>query len=258
MKKLEQGRRRLAIGAAGIALILAPLTAVMDAAPAVAAPAAQSEQCVRTGFFPTSIEGATYNRSNVALTRTFTEKGVTNSWHPEPAPQIAPGGFNPWCVNAQLGSAMRVGYKSPDGTAVIFAADQYVLSNPNASCNVSGPSAGQLTCRAEIRKSNYDDAGAVFTVEGKGGVGIPPPPPPPAEATVSCAFLQDRGRDGGLVTGDLCSGVDVGFNGTARLKGFDRDDGEKSYDCAEVRVTLERSPDGSTYRAARGTRCQIV
>ena len=60
------------------------------------------------------------------------------------------------------------------------------------------------------------------------------------------------------MTGDLCSGVDVGFNGTARLKGFDRDDGEKSYDCAEVRVTLERSPDGSTYRAVRGTRCQVV
>ena len=95
MKKLEQGRRRLAIGAAGIALILAPLTAVMDAAPAVAAPAAQSEQCVRTGFFPTSIEGATYNRSNVALTRTFTEKGVTNSWHPDRHRRSRPEGSTP-------------------------------------------------------------------------------------------------------------------------------------------------------------------
>ena len=88
MKKLEQRRRRLFISAAGPALILAPLTAIAGAAPAVAAPAAQSVQCVRTGFFPTSINGVTYNQSNVALTRTFTEKGVTNSWHPEPAARI--------------------------------------------------------------------------------------------------------------------------------------------------------------------------
>ena len=60
------------------------------------------------------------------------------------------------------------------------------------------------------------------------------------------------------MAGDLCSGVDVGFNAAARLKGFDPEDGERTYDCHEVRVTLERSPDGSTYRAARGTRCQIV
>ena len=158
-----------------------------------------------------------------------------------------------WCVNAQFGSAIKVGYKTPDGTTVTFAADQYVLQNPNASCSVSGPSAGQLTCGTHISKSTYDDSYATFVVAGKGVVGSPPPP----ETTISCASLQDRGRDGGLVTGDLCSGV-VGFNGTARLKGHDPNDGERSYDCAEVRVTLERSADGSTYRAARGTRCQLV
>jgi hypothetical protein len=259
MKKLTQRGHRLAIGAAGIALILAPLTAVMGAAPAAAAPAAQSVSCIRTGFLPTSINGVTYNQSNVALTRTFTEKGVTNSWHPEPAARIErpsegrTATTDQWCVNAQFGSAMKVGYKTPDGTTVTFAADQYVLQSPNASCSVSGPSAGQLTCGTHISKSTYDDSYATFVVAGKGDVGSPPPP----ETTISCASLQDRGRDGGLVTGDLCSGV-VGFNGTARLKGFDRDDGERSYDCAEVRVTLERSADGSTYRAARGTRCQLV
>ena len=153
MKKLTQRGRRLAIGAAGIALILAPLTAVMGAAPAAAAPAALSVSCIRTGFLPTSINGVTYNQSNVALTRTFTEKGVTNSWHPEPAARIErpsegrTATTDQWCVNAQFGSAMKVGYKTPDGTTVTFAADQYVLQNPNASCSVSGPSAGQLTCR---------------------------------------------------------------------------------------------------------------
>ena len=93
-----------------------------------------------------------------------------------------------WCVNAQFGSAIRVGYKTPDGTTVIFAADQYVLSNPNASCTVSGPSAGLLTCRAQIHKSSYDDSFATFTVQGKGDVGIPPP----AAFTISCAQLTGQ------------------------------------------------------------------
>ena len=194
MKKLEQ-EPPVGRGAAGIALILAPLTALMSAAPAVAAPAAQSEQCVRTGFFPTSIEGATYNRSNVALTRTFTEKGVTNSWHPEPAPQIAPGGFDPLVRQRAARQRHEGRVQDADGTTVIFAADQYVLQNPNASCNVSGPSAGQLTCRAEIRKSSYDDAGAVFTVEGKGDVGIPPPPPPPRPRSAA-PFCRTEGAMG--------------------------------------------------------------
>lgn len=252
MRNLQQRHHRMAIGVAGIALILAPLTAVMGAAPAVAAPAAQSESCVRTGFFPTSIEGVTSNKSSVTLTRTFSEKGVTNSWHPEPAAEIAPGKSDDWCVNAQFGSAMRVEYKTPDGTNLLFAADQYVLSSPTSRCEVSGPSAVLLTCHARIHDFAFDDSRAVFTVIGKGDVGSAPLP------TVSCALFRDRGRLGFLVMGELCRGVAIGFHGAARLEGRDRDDGEvKSYACVEVEVTQVRDADDSTFLVARGVRCRI-
>jgi hypothetical protein len=193
MRKLQRRRRLLAIGVAGIVLILAPLTAVTGAAPAAAAPAAPSGWCVRTGFFPTSIGGYTFNYSDVALTRTFTEKGVTNSWHPEPAAKIKSGGIDRWCVNAQFGSAMRVAYKTPDGTTVIFTADQYVLSNPNASCDVSGPSARALACQVRISKPSFDDSEADFAVYGKGDVGLPPRPGAQASPTPSSAILGATG-----------------------------------------------------------------
>ena len=251
VKNLKRHHHRLAIGVTGLALILAALSAVMSAAPAVAAPAARSEPCVRAGFFPTSINGITFNYSDLLLTRTFTEKGVTNSWHPDPAARIAPGRFDDWCVNAQFGSAMKVEYKAPDGTRILFEADQYVLSSPHSRCEVSGPSAVLLICTTSITKLDFDDSRAVFNVFGKGDVGTAPLP------TVSCALLRDPGRTGDVVTGELCRGVAIGFRGTARLEGRDRDDGQvKSYACVEVEVSQVRDTQ-SSFLVARGTRCRI-
>lgn len=249
MTNTRQRHHRLAMAVAGVALILAPLSAVMTAAPALAAQP-PSKSCIRSGFFPTSIAGRTDNNTNVPLTRTFLEKGVTNEWHPEPAQVVAAKQMDEWCVNAQLGSAMKVEYTTPDGTKILMVADQYVLASPSARCEVSGPSAALLDCRASITKMVYDDSRAVFMLFGKSDVGAGPLP------TITCASLRDRGRPGDLVTGELCRGVAVDFDGAARLDGRDTDSGAmKSYACVNVQLMQMEGPQGFSL-VARGTQCK--
>jgi hypothetical protein len=238
-----------------MALVLAPLSAVMSAAPARAAQSA-SDPCTRSGFFPTSISGRTHNNTNVQLTRTFLEKGVSNEWHPEPAQVIAPKKMNDWCVNAQLGSAMKVEYSTPDGTKVLFVADQFVLASPSARCEVSGPSAARLVCRAGITKLAWDDSRAVFDLFGQGDAGAAPGPGPGSGPTITCAFVRDMGRSGDVVTGELCRGVPIGFDGEAQLEGRDQDSGDlKAFLCANVQLTQVESPQGFSL-VTRGTRCR--
>jgi hypothetical protein len=230
-----------------MALVLAPVFAVVTAAPASAA-VPEWVECVRTGFFPTSIAGRTDNRTQVPLTRTYDEKGVSNTWQPEPAPTIAAGQDDRWCVNAIFGSAMKVEYATPDGTKVLFVADQYTLATPSARCELSGPSAALLDCTARIVKTSFDDSRATFTVTGRGNAGGDLP-------TVTCSFLMDRGTSGGLVTGQLCRGVDIGFDDPARVS---EDSGERrTYLCADVKLTQERSPQGS-FLVIKATRCTAL
>jgi hypothetical protein len=247
MRNTSRRHHRLAIALAGVALILAPLT-VGTAAPAFAAAPVQ-QSCIRSGFFPTSISGRTTNSTKVPLVRTFLEKGVTNEWRKMPTEVLFPHESDDWCVNAQLGSAMKVEYKTPDGTKFLLMADQYALASPSARCEVSGPSAALLDCRASISKTAYDDSRAVFTLVAKSDVGAGPLP------TVTCAFLSDRGRPGDLVTGELCRGATSDFDGAARLEGRDTDDGAmKSYACVNVRLQQVEGQQGFSV-AARGTQC---
>ena len=231
-----------------MALILTPLIAVVSAPPASAS-TPEWVECVRTGFLPTSIAGRTDNRTQVPLTRTYDEKGVTNSWNPEPAQSIAAGKDDRWCVNAYFGSAMKVEYTTPDGTKVLFVAEQYALAAPSARCELSGPSAALLDCSARIVKTAFDDSRATFVLIGKGNAGGALP-------TITCASLRDRGRPGDLVTGESCRGVAIGFDGPARLEGRDQDDGEmKSFACRSVQLSQLEGPQGF-YLVTKGQQCK--
>jgi hypothetical protein len=229
MKKRRDRRLRLLGALVAMAVVLGPISAVVGAVPASAA-APGWVDCVRSGFLPTSIEGKTLNLTRVQLTRTASDKtGFESSWAPEPAAVIAPKNVDHWCVNAVLGLTMRVEYATPDGSKVEFRAAQNPLASPTASCQVSGPSAPLLECRAEIHKTRFDDSSAMFTLTGAGDAGGQLP-------TLSCASLFEQRV--GFVLGDLCSGVAIGFHDAARLVETSRD--RKEYLCAEVNVTQER------------------
>jgi hypothetical protein len=247
MRKRRRERRLRLVGAlVAMGLVLVPVSAVVAAAPASAA-ATEWVECVRSGFLPTSIEGKTLNVTQVQLTRTASEKtGIDSAWRPEPAAVIGPKNLDHWCVNAVLGTTMRVEYTTPDGTKVEFRAAQNPLAAPAASCQVSGPSAPLLECRAEIQKARFDDSGAMFTLTGAGNAGGLLP-------TVRCATLFEQRV--GFVLGDLCSGVAIGFNDAARLVETSRD--RREYLCADVHVTQERNEKGY-FLVLKAHRCTPV
>ena len=111
--------------------------------PASAAPPECKQQ-----FLTATIDGDTHNQTGLPLTRSFLEKGLTNSWAEEPAAALpAHRSDNQWCVYARgFGAAMKVNYALPDGTTVFFEAWRYEVGDPGARCDILGPSATAYRC----------------------------------------------------------------------------------------------------------------